>query len=85
MIFSVKFVNISQMKLLKPLSVHEPNQMLKCKLIVKKKKSWDGTFKRYVSISVVVCVYNQIYEVERVSHITLKRHLSVSVFELALG
>ena len=50
-----------------------------------RKKSWDGTFKRYVSISVVVCVYNPIYEVERVSHITLKRHLSVSVFELALG
>ena len=77
-------MNISQTKLSKPLSVHEPNQMLKCKLIVKK-KSWVGTFKRYVSVSVVTCVYNPIYEVKRVSHITLKRHLSVSVFELALG
>ena len=39
---------------------------------------------RCVSVSVVVCIYNQIEKVDRVSPLSLKGWVSVSVVELAL-
>ena len=39
---------------------------------------------RCVSVSVVVCIYNQIEKVDRMSPLSLKGCLSVSVEDLAL-
>ena len=43
------------------------------------------SLKRYTSVVVVVCLYRQIYKVNRASPMSIKRCVSVSVVELPLS